>query len=185
MAGCSSLPFLWAARVCIRFCCRRRCNTICFVSSRTRVQRSRNHLAAPPTPSCCLRLWRCPQRTRLKPPQRAYCARVEALRPRIRYAVQEQQEVRDSHQARASIAEDSYYGPLCSNSLQDGTPFLRQSAQPAIFWPTLHRYPYHRTPIRRRHPSRPRRPPLLVRLGLRACRVLRPRRHPRSWKHRR
>ncbi|CAM9442895.1 unnamed protein product [Pylaiella littoralis] len=29
---------------------------------------------------------------RLKPPQRAYCARIEALRPRITYAVQEQQE---------------------------------------------------------------------------------------------
>lgn len=30
---------------------------------------------------------------RLKPPQRAYCARIEALRPRIKYAIQEQQEV--------------------------------------------------------------------------------------------
>ncbi|CAN0050212.1 unnamed protein product [Ectocarpus sp. 6 AP-2014] len=29
---------------------------------------------------------------RLKPPQRAYCARIEALRPRITYSVQEQQE---------------------------------------------------------------------------------------------
>lgn len=39
-------------------------------------------------------LSRCLLLVRLKPPQRAYCARIEALRPRITYSVQEQQEVR-------------------------------------------------------------------------------------------